>query len=297
VRLFAGAIALASLGALAAPAHAQRVTVAAQHCPELEAIVASALELELAGDPRVVAEFELRVDVPACDADRWTLRVTDADGAHVSGPQAIAMEAFAPGTRARIAALWAVDHIPERAGLAAALAAPSPERSAPEAERARARPRLVVDAGAGFVAFLGPAQVGEYGVVARVGLRGELLDWLLIGGSLEGGAIFEPFGHVQPVVRLCGDPRAEIDAHPIRIQLGPKFCIDTSRHIVGLGDAWTAGVGLGGFVRGSIAIADGYSLAIRADAEAWDRDIVVDPGRLALPWIGAFAVALELDAR
>lgn len=298
-------------------AAAQPVRVESPGCPPIAPRVASALRLE-AGPGWDVgaddAELVVAVGVSGCDDDAWILTVSDASGAVVSGPEAVAMNDFGEPTRARLAGLWAAEHLGIAPPAAAAESLDAPAPPAPEdpppppavdAGPASPFPRAVLDVGVGAAYLVDPAQLAEAAVRGRVGLSAQILDWLLLGGSLDGGALFEPYQHVQPFFRLCGEPRAELDVGPLRVGIAPKLCASVSRHSRGGIDQWSGGLAVGAAIRATLAVDDGLAVGLRIDADAWDRDLLAGPspagvgagGAVDLPWAGVFGAALELDVR
>ncbi len=310
---------LATIALGAVPARAQTVGVVAEGCPPLAEPLAQALRLE-AGDGWQVVEGEaalvVRVALADCAATTWTLRVTEGPQ-DLAGPESIDMTTFDPGTRARIAALWASDRLaPPGAALddpaTVSVPAPPPAAAAPASEpppppvpRAPAYPRLVVAVSAGYAFFLDPVELSQHAVLARAGAFAHVLDWLLVGGSLEGGAIFEPFGHVQPFLRSCAEPQATFDLDAVRFALGPKICLSVSRHLRDTRDHWASGAAFGGLARVTMPLNGGLAIVFRVDVDAWERDLFVETPPAAfggapaveLPWAGMIGASLELELR
>ncbi|MCA9606856.1 MAG: hypothetical protein KC619_14720, partial [Myxococcales bacterium] len=320
------------------PAAAQTVRtvrVEAPGCPALEPMLAAALRLEASEAWHVVdtdAELVVGVAIAGCDDDAWTLTIAEADGAVVRGPEPIAMGAFGESTRVRVAALWAAEHLQPDSPRAVTVALDDPSSepleegasgaievtvidepategdAAPEVPEPPAsgfRPRPVLEIGAGVAYVVDPAQLADVMVRARAGLSAQLLEWLLVGGFLEGGALFEPFAHTQPFFRFCIEPRAELDVGPIRVGILPKLCTSLSRHLRTSQDFWAGGLAVGAALRMSLALAGGFGIGLRLDADAWERDLIVGTpdaslgGSAAadLPWIGVFGAWLELEVR
>lgn len=322
----ARALALCAVLAIAAPAAAQTARVEVPHCPAPEPALAAALRLEAGDGWRVdetVASLVVHVEVTGCDDEAWTLTVTDAGGDVVSGPERIAMGAFGESTRVRVAALWAAERLgvgPPPAGAtldvpsAEAVVPPPPREDSEPTEPAPApaptpspafRPRPVLDVDAGVAYLVDPARLSEVALHARAGLSAQVLEWLLLGGFLEGGALFEPFSHAQPFFRFCVEPRAELDVGPLRVGIAPKLCTSLSRHLRGAQDFWGGGLAVGAAMRASLPIADGVAIGLRIDADAWERDLIVgtpdiDASLGSVPdlsWVGVFGASLELDVR
>lgn len=308
---------LATIALGATPARAQVVGVVADGCPPLVEPLAQALRLEVAEGWRVVegaAELVLTVELSDCAAPRWTLRLGGASG-DAAGPEAIDLGPVDPGARARIAARWAAERLsPARSTLEDPRTIPVPDPPAPAAPapvpaapvpRAPAYPRLVVMVGAGYAFGLDPVELSQHAVFARAGAFAHVLDWLLVGGSLEGGAIFEPFGHAQPLLRSCIEPQAMFDVASLRVALGPKACLSVSRHLRGTQDHWASGAAFGGLLRLTMPFDSGLAIVFRVDADAWERDVFVEtpPGPfggapfVALPWAGLIAASTELEIR
>jgi hypothetical protein len=172
-----------------------------------------------------------------------------------------------------------------------------PEAQAdPEGEPGTLAP-LVLDFGAGFMYLFDSSELDEYAAIGRAGVYALTDAGFVVGGSLEGGALFEAFNHNQPYFRLCADPRFELAIDIARFGVGPKVCISTSRHIQGGADEWTGGFVAGGFLRAMIAVYETLSIAIRIDGEAWKRDVLDSSLERAYPWVGGLSATLEIDVR
>lgn len=314
--------------ALPGPATARDVSVAVEGCATIGPSVATALRLEVGSEWNVVVDedaplsvdsprvdspgidsFRIQVRMAHCDAPRWAAWVSDPSGQLLYGPDEIVVGAFSGSSRARIAALWAAERllgILERArhALGEPSAVPAFSTAAtvgdvtPSPEAAEVFPGLTVGVGGAWLED--PAALAEFALLLRVGGFAQVGEWFRMGGSLAGGALFEPFAHTQPLFRLCAEPQLTLPlgARFFSIGVGPKACLSVSRHLRIPDDHWTSGVAVGGLVRFAFGWVDGIELGARIDADAWERDAFVElpeATEASLPWAGVIAGAVELS--
>ncbi len=314
--------------ALPLPARAADVAVRARGCPSIASPVGAALGLELSAGWRVApaAPLALLIEVATCEDARWTLRMIGARGEVLRGPEVIDMASFGPRSRARVAALWAAERLPTD-GPTARDAAPGsapepvaaetlgspepPTEPAPVDTPPLARPAhpprplgpLRVFASVGGAGLVDPAELASFALTGRAGAGAQLGDWILLAGAVEADLLWEPFGHLNPAVRLCAEPRLTIPFDGgLELFVGPSGCLSVSRHIRGIQDEWTGGASAGGLVGFSVSVLRRLWLGLRLDGAAWARDPFAPVSRATfagavrtdMPWVGIFRASLEV---
>ncbi len=307
----AGLVSAGLVMGLVAPsaARARDVAVEVEGCADgVLAELRAAVSLELGTSWRVVsggAPLRVVVSMVDCDAVRWTLRVADRRGDVLLGPDELRFDTSGATTRPRIAALWVAERLPQVLAPPSPSAAPSRgTRIDPPSETASAGSPARLSLGAGM-AGLSDAERFDAMLFLRVGGAAQVLAWLSLGGSLEGGALFEPDDHRQPTVRLCAEPQITLALSvEWEIGVGPKACFTISRHAPNGADTWFGGAAVGGLVRVSYRVDAAWDVGIRADGDGWARGAfvlsspdVISPDMTNLPWVGVLGVSLEARLR
>lgn len=139
---------------------------------------------------------------------------------------------------------------------------------------------------------------GPWGLMSRVSLGHQLHEWVRLGAAVDGGALFESFGHAQPFLRPCLEVTLTVPTvrRLFELRVGAEGCLSAARFRYGSQDRWTGGAAVGGHVAFALRLTRMLDLGIHLDAGAWGPDAISRPtGEAPRDWAAMMSAGLGTE--